>query len=196
MHAFVGGMPTYRARDLLLFPNLLSAARVPLAVAFPLVVSHRGAALGVLAAAALTDVLDGFLARRWHQATPLGALVDGITDKVFGVSLLGTLVGSHLLSPVLALLLATRELGELPLALRLLSSKRARRVELDRKANVFGKVATGLEFGTVVAALMGTPHLTILVGVTAVIGGVAAATYWMREIRAARAKPAAHAYAR
>lgn len=190
-------MPAYRLRDLLHLPNLLSAARLPLAVAFPFAIEQRRLALGVLGVAALTDVLDGFLARRWKQATPIGALVDGVSDKIFAVSLLGTLVSSHALSPVLAVLLATRELGELPLAVRLLSSRRARGVELDRKANVFGKTATGLEFATVVAALVGAPHLVAMVALTAVVGAIAATTYWLREIRATRARPAgAAAYAR
>jgi phosphatidylglycerophosphate synthase len=191
-------MPTYRSKDLLLVPNLLSAARVPLAVAFPLVFPDRPMALFVLGAAAASDVLDGWLARRWNQATPLGALVDGVSDKIFAASVLGTLVGHHVLSPLLAVLLATRELGELPLALRMLSTKKARRrIELERKANAFGKITTGLEFAAVVAAIVGAPHLAALVGVTSAMGAVAAVTYWTREIRAMRAKRAGGAaYAR
>jgi cardiolipin synthase len=191
-------MSAYRARDLLLFPNLLSAARVPLAVAFPLVVSRTWLALAVLAAAALTDVLDGWLARRWGQATAVGALVDGIADKLFAASLLVTLVATEMLSPILAILLAARELGELPLAIRLAWSRRARGVELDRGANRFGKVATALEFLTVVQILLRAPHLELWVGVTAAVGALAAASYWRREIRAARTNDDAHkpAYAR
>jgi cardiolipin synthase len=190
-------MPVYRARDLLLLPNLLSAVRIPLAVAFPFVASRTGVAIGILAAAALTDVLDGWLARRRGQATPVGALVDGVADKVFAASLLVTLVATGMLSPILALLLATRELGELPLALRLLSSRAARRLELERGSNVFGKVATALEFVTVVLILVHAPHLPLFVGVTAAVGACAAASYWMREVRAARAKAASKpAYAR
>ena len=79
-------------KDLVLVPNLLSGARVPLAVAFPLAAGNAPLALGILGFAGLTDVLDGWAARKLGQATPVGALVDGIADKVFAASVLGTLV--------------------------------------------------------------------------------------------------------
>lgn len=178
----------YRLRDLLLVPNLLSAARVPLAVAFPLAVGDVGLTLAVLGVAAATDVLDGWLARRLDQATPVGALVDGVADKVFGVSVLSSLVVARMLSPAAALLLATRELGELPLALRVVFSRRARLAEVDRRANVLGKAATALELVTVVAIVLGAPARAPLLGATAACGLLAAATYWAREIRASRAE--------
>jgi CDP-diacylglycerol--glycerol-3-phosphate 3-phosphatidyltransferase/cardiolipin synthase len=176
----------YRPRDLLLAPNLLSAARIPLAAIFPFTIGHTQLSLGVLGAAAVTDVLDGYLARKLGQATPVGALVDGVADKAFGASVLLSLVASRMVSPVAALLLATRELGELPLALRVLASKRARLTELDRRANALGKAATVLELGTVVAVVAHAPFQAVLLGATAVCGLLAAVTYWAREIRASR----------
>jgi cardiolipin synthase (CMP-forming) len=178
----------YRIRDLVLLPNLLSVARVPLAVAFPLAVRSRGLALGVLGVAALTDVLDGWVARSLGQATPLGALVDGATDKIFAASVLGTLVTTRRLSPSSAVLLATRELGELPLALRVLTSSRGRIVDVDRRANRLGKVATVLELTTVVAVIVRAKGERALLVATAVCGAVAAASYWARELHALQAR--------
>ena len=168
----------------MLVPNLLSAARVPLALAFPLSAGNAGHALGILGFAGLTDVLDGWAARKLGQATPVGALVDGVADKVFAASVLGTLVATRMLTPGAALLLATRELGELPLAVRVLTSKRARLTEIDRKANRLGKVATALEFATVLAVIANVRAKNALLAATAVCGAAAAATYWFREIRA------------
>lgn len=179
-------MPEYKTRDLLLVPNLLSGVRLPLAVAFPLASGNAGLALGVLGFAGLSDVLDGWAARKLDQATPMGALVDGVADKVFAASVLGTLVATGMMSPTGALLLATRELGELPLAVRVLTSKRARLTEIDRKANPLGKVATVLEFATVLAVIAKMPGAKVLLGATAVCGAAAAATYWVREICATR----------
>ena len=179
-------MHEYRIKDLVLVPNLLSAARVPLAVAFPLASGSAPLALGILGFAGLTDVLDGWAAHKLGQATPVGALVDGVSDKVFAASVLGTLVATGMLSPTAALLLATRELGELPLAVRVLTSKRARLTQIDRKANRIGKVATVLEFATVLAVIANVPGKNVLLAATAVCGAAAAATYWLREVRAAR----------
>lgn len=178
-------MSDYRVKDLILVPNLLSGARIPLAVAFPLASGDASLALGILGFAGLTDVLDGWTARKLGQATAVGALVDGVADKVFAASVLGTLVATGMLSPIAALLLATRELGELPLAVRVLTSKRARLVALDRKANRLGKVATVLEFATIFAVLANVSAKNVLLAATAICGAAAAASYWWREIRPA-----------
>ena len=50
---------------------------------------HAGAA--VLAGAALTDLADGYVAKRFNGITPLGAVLDPIADKVLMDSLFLTL---------------------------------------------------------------------------------------------------------
>jgi CDP-diacylglycerol--glycerol-3-phosphate 3-phosphatidyltransferase/cardiolipin synthase len=69
-------MGLYRARDLVRVPGLLTLMRVPLAAAFPFVLGRPLVALGVLAAAGLSDVLDGWYARRFGQVTPTGTALD------------------------------------------------------------------------------------------------------------------------
>lgn len=64
--------------------NLVSFSRVPLAVAF--VASDRPEVrLPVLALAAASDLLDGWLARRFGPSR-LGAVLDPVTDKLFMVT--------------------------------------------------------------------------------------------------------------
>jgi cardiolipin synthase len=65
-------------------PNLLTIARLLLApFIFGTIVNGRHAlALALFACAALTDSLDGLLARRFGQVTPLGAYLDPIADKL------------------------------------------------------------------------------------------------------------------
>lgn len=108
-------MGRYRGRDLLLAPSLLSFVRIPLAAAFVGLVHQPPWALGVLVLAGITDVLDGHLARRLGQATPTGAVVDGVLDKFFAAVVIGGLILHGQLPWAAAVLLATRELGELPL---------------------------------------------------------------------------------
>jgi cardiolipin synthase (CMP-forming) len=65
-------------------PNQLSFLRLGF-LPFFIILIHSGKyrwALGVLILAALTDGLDGLLARRLDQRTTLGALLDPIADKL------------------------------------------------------------------------------------------------------------------
>ena len=80
----------YRWRDLGLPPAWLSLSRIPLAVAFAMAISRPLAALIVLAASALSDVLDGWIARRYHMVTATGAALDPITDKLFVLTVVVT----------------------------------------------------------------------------------------------------------
>lgn len=61
--------------------DLLTASRVPLAVAF-LLVPHAGWRFAILAVAAATDLIDGLLARRFGSSR-LGAFLDPVADKLF-----------------------------------------------------------------------------------------------------------------
>jgi CDP-diacylglycerol--glycerol-3-phosphate 3-phosphatidyltransferase/cardiolipin synthase len=62
-------------------PNILSFARFPLAAAFVAATNTQTRAV-LLGVASLTDLLDGWLARR-GQTTALGALLDPVADKTF-----------------------------------------------------------------------------------------------------------------
>jgi CDP-diacylglycerol--glycerol-3-phosphate 3-phosphatidyltransferase/cardiolipin synthase len=174
----------YRVRDLWLPPGLLSLARVPLAVAFPFVAGEPVFAVLVLFAAGASDVLDGWLARRYAWVTATGCVLDPITDKLFVLTVVVTLVVTGMLSPWAVVLLSTRELGEFPLVLWLLGSAAARQRRRDQpKANLPGKLATVLQFATVTWALARLEGLELWLAVTAVAGALAAVSYWRRELR-------------
>lgn len=173
----------YRLKDVLLVPGLLSLARVPLGLAFPFVVERTPWALGVLALGGLTDLLDGYAARRLRQVTPTGAALDPITDKFFVLTIAATLVASGHFSLGSVLLLSTRELLELPLVVWFALSPRARSARAEKpSANALGKLATVLQFVAVVSALLGWAVTELWIGATALIGVLAALSYWKRAV--------------
>ncbi|MDD4775802.1 MAG: CDP-diacylglycerol--glycerol-3-phosphate 3-phosphatidyltransferase [Syntrophomonas sp.] len=69
---------------------------------------------GILAAtiflfAALTDSLDGYLARKWKQTTKLGAILDPVADKLLITAALISLVELGKLSGWIAIVIIGRE---------------------------------------------------------------------------------------
>ncbi|MFM7242395.1 MAG: CDP-alcohol phosphatidyltransferase family protein, partial [Opitutia bacterium] len=75
-------------------PNLLTAARLPAIFLITLWTYWAGvwasAALALFIVAALTDVFDGWIARRLDAVSDFGRLMDALVDKIF---ILGLLVG-------------------------------------------------------------------------------------------------------
>jgi len=75
---------------------LLRVALVP-GICLLLEERHFALALAAYVVAALTDVLDGWLARRWHQSTRLGTVLDPLVDIVFNLAVLSALTLAGLL---------------------------------------------------------------------------------------------------
>ena len=181
------GPSRYQLRDLLLPPAWLSLLRVPLAACFVVFVNHPRAALLVLAAAGASDMLDGWLARRYQMVTTTGAALDPITDKVFVLTVAVALVASRHLAPSTVLLLSTRELGEI-LLMAWLAARRTPYVT-EPSANAPGKLATVVQFVTVGWMLFRAPHLKVWLIVTAGAGAFAALSYWRRALHVSVARP-------
>jgi cardiolipin synthase (CMP-forming) len=83
-------------------PIALSLLRVTLVPGIVLLLlDHRFAlATGAFVFAAMTDVADGWFARRFGQITKLGTLLDPIVDVVFNLGVIGGLWFSGLVGPV------------------------------------------------------------------------------------------------
>ena len=74
--------------------DVMSFLRIPLAAAFVLV-SHTGWRLAIVGAAAVTDLLDGPIARR-RGSSAYGPVLDPIADKVFMAAAVGVVAFSGL----------------------------------------------------------------------------------------------------
>jgi len=78
-------------KDILTIPNLLSFFRIlliPLIVWLYAVEERRYAALVAVVLSALTDVVDGYVARRFNMVSDLGKVLDPIADKLTQAALL------------------------------------------------------------------------------------------------------------
>ena len=97
-------------------PNLLTLTRILLIPVFVVLFAtpdpHRSIiAAIVFAVAAVTDLLDGYLARRSGQVTKLGKLLDPIADKLLVLSALILLVNVDRVSALVAILIIAREVA-------------------------------------------------------------------------------------
>ena len=85
-------------------PNMITLVRIiltPIFVRFYLEGEHSAAML-ILGAAALSDVLDGAIARRFGLITPLGKVLDPVADKLLQLAMILCLLSAR---PALWLLL-------------------------------------------------------------------------------------------
>jgi CDP-diacylglycerol--glycerol-3-phosphate 3-phosphatidyltransferase len=107
------------------------------------------AAFGIFLLASLTDMLDGFWARRKKQITVLGQLLDPTADKLLVVSALICLVGTGTVPAWMAVIIVGREIAVT--GFRALAS--AKGVHIP--ASALGKIKMILETGTIGLLLLG-----------------------------------------
>lgn len=144
-------------------PNSISIFRIlmiPLFMVFALADVPGGdiVALCVFVVASLSDFVDGYLARRWHQTTVLGAFLDPLADKLLVIAALVCLVqlgqtgDRGYLSAWVAMVIIARELAVS--GLRMVAATE----NVVIVASKWGKVKTFAQMFTL-AALIITPRL-------------------------------------
>ncbi len=104
-----------RASELLRFPNLLSLSRIPLAPLMGYFLWRDDnqstiICIALLMVAAITDLLDGYLARRMNQVSRLGIILDPLTDKILVAALVIMLIFFRDLPLWLAIVIVGRDL--------------------------------------------------------------------------------------
>ena len=111
-------LETWKAigQESLNLPNFLTLVRILLIPVFVIVFveptpDQSWIAAVIFVVAAVTDLLDGYIARRTGQVTNLGKLLDPIADKLLVLSALILLVNIDRVSALVAILVIARELA-------------------------------------------------------------------------------------
>ncbi len=96
---------------LISIPNILTVIRILLTPLFVILLlkDMEGYALLIFTLAAITDGLDGFIARYTNQKTALGAYLDPLADKLLLSSATICLAIMHIIPSWLAVLVITRD---------------------------------------------------------------------------------------
>ena len=100
-----------------LFLTWLRIVAIPVFVAVLYVpeswITERNAniiSMWIFIAAAVTDWLDGYLARRWNQTTSFGAFLDPVADKLMVAAALIVLTEKGIVDPFVSLIIIGREI--------------------------------------------------------------------------------------
>lgn len=155
-------------------PNALSMSRLALAVLFP-AVHDQDLRLLILAAAGATDFLDGWLARRRHQFSRMGALIDPFADRIFVLVAICTLLLEGQVTTRQYLIFLMRDFataGAFVVAKSVRSLKHA-----TFKARFPGKLATVLQLCALPAIVLDARATPWAVGIVGVVSAVSVVDY-------------------
>ena len=137
-------------------PNVLTVLRI---VAVPVIVvalldeTPDGDVIAavVFALAAISDGLDGYIARRRQQVTTFGKLMDPLADKLLVIAALISLVSLDRLEAWVAMVIIARELAVT--GLRAVAAERG----VVIAASWMGKAKTGLQIAAILALIAFDP---------------------------------------
>lgn len=148
-------------QDALNLPNLLTFARI-LVIPVVLWLLDRGSptdcvlAALTYSAAAITDLLDGYLARRMNIVSLLGKFLDPLADKLLVMATLVWLIPMGRIPEWTVVLLLAREISIT--ALRSIASTEGLIIASDRT----GKQKTALQMAGILCLMLGYPyHLSL-----------------------------------
>lgn len=162
-------------------PNLLTLARIlfipMLVVLFYLPFTwSMPLAAGLFGLAAVTDWLDGYLARRWDQSTPFGAFLDPVADKLMVAVALALLIERYdaIWLTLPALVIIGREI--------VISALREWMAEMGKRGQVavswIGKVKTTLQMIALLVLLAFAPDSPVALLGVATLYVAALLTLW------------------
>ncbi len=129
--------------------NALSLLRGPLALCF--LIENSFVRLLVVVLAMLTDIVDGYLARRYKYMSKLGAALDPIMDKFFVFFVLAVLFFDGKVEIWQAATMIARDFFLFLFAVYLLATKRWKTFEFHSVR--WGKVTTGAQFIVIISLI-------------------------------------------
>ena len=161
-------------------PNALSLVRIALIPVFVVlyVTHHDRWAFGALLLSGITDVLDGFIARRFHQITDCGKLLDPLSDKLTQVAVAVALTTRYLELLPLAILCLSKEVCQAVGGIILL-----RRRHAVRGSKWFGKMSTVVFYACMLALVLFPQMDTTLEWILIAVAGAAMSLAFLGYLR-------------
>jgi len=156
-------------------PNVLSAIRICLVFVFVALFFNNKvlAALIVFLIAGATDIIDGYLARKYNWITGLGKILDPVADKLMQCTVLVCLCIGEYIPPWFAIVFFLKEIGTL-----LMSFIVIKRRSVTVVSKWYGKLTVCLFYATIAASILFRdffahhPVLNVIIYIPAVFFGI------------------------
>lgn len=169
-------------------PNLLSMLRlclIPVIIWLYIVRQNSLAAGCLLLLSGVTDVMDGFIARRFQMVSDVGKILDPVADKLTQAAMLFCLLFRFPFMAVPLILLVIRDVG-----IAVICAMLIRNIGIVPQAVWHGKIATALLYGTMLLHVFwpAIPEIasTVLIVVCTLAIGFSLVLYMTGNIRRLR----------
>jgi len=163
-----------RREPVFTLPNLVSMSRFAMAVAF-LATPAPDARVALIGAASLSDVLDGWIARRRHEVTRLGAMIDPIADRTFVLAAVAVFLATGRITRWQYFVLLARDLMT---AIGFLVARRVSWLKaVPFRARLAGKLVTTLQLLALIVVLVAPRGASWAIGAVGVVSIIAIADY-------------------
>lgn len=145
-------MPRIRDRlhleDFFSIPNILSYIRiimVPFIVVIYAIDENYLLATALIFVSGITDVADGFIARKFNMITDFGKFIDPVADKLTQLGLIICIAINHMWMFALVALMVVKETTQFILGLITFKKK-----DVVNSAKWYGKVCTAVVYGSMI----------------------------------------------
>ncbi|CDH55118.1 predicted protein [Lichtheimia corymbifera JMRC:FSU:9682] len=183
-------IPTHE--NIYTIPNFLTFSRIVSApfIGYLIMQHDYQLALGVFALAGITDMLDGYIARKYKLKTVVGSIIDPAADKALMTVMTVTLAAQHVIPIPLAALILGRDAGLVLAAFyyRYISLPEPKTLfryfdfsipSAEVRPTMISKVNTALQLALMAASLtstaLGVPSTEIMTALQWTVGGT---TVW------------------
>lgn len=142
----------WKKEEIFTIPNILSVVRLGLIPVFLWLYCKKqeyAFAAGIVVLSGITDILDGFIARRWNMVSDLGKILDPAADKLTQLALIVSLAVRYpVVRPLMALFVVKEfTMGVLGLLVVL-------KTRVVPSARWFGKACTAVLEGSMGALIL------------------------------------------
>jgi CDP-diacylglycerol--glycerol-3-phosphate 3-phosphatidyltransferase len=160
--------------------NKITLIRIMLVPVFLILISIKSKygiyiATGVFIVAALTDKLDGYIARSRNQITTFGKFMDPLADKLLVITALVSMVEAGRLRSWMVMIIITRELAVT--GLRTLAASNG----IVIAASWWGKLKTTVQIIAIIAVLVDLPFYNVLIWIAVIVTAISGIDYFYKN---------------